>query len=317
MPTMPVLARRKLSIATISLVLAPVIARAQAADAESEFDRGDKLMAQGNIAEACDAFELSNRLDPRAGTLIRLGECREANHQLASAWTAYKQALSRVKDPHKREVAAARVAALEPQLSYLTVLVPDDSRLVGLAIARNGFVIDSELWNRPIPIDAGNYVIAARAPDRDVFVFKLEVPSEPKGFTVNIPKLAPIVKAKPTPAPPAPPVSPWTATRKVAVGSAGLGVVAIAIGGVFGLHARSMEDNAFRVCADPSVPCERAAVAQAELDRASRRALYANIGLGVGVAAIATGAVLWFRGAPKERISVSATPAGASVRVEF
>jgi cytochrome c-type biogenesis protein CcmH/NrfG len=59
--------------------------RAQSAEAEALFTEGDTLMKQGKVAEACEAFEASNRIEPRAGTLIRLGECREQNHQLASA----------------------------------------------------------------------------------------------------------------------------------------------------------------------------------------------------------------------------------------
>src|SRR5258705_11524929 len=110
-------------------------------------------MVDGKLAQACAAFEASNRVEPRGGTLIRLGECREQNHQLASAWSAYKDALNRVKDPRKRELAAARVAALEPRLSYLTVSVPEDSRVDGLVITRNGGAPDLGLWNRAIPVD--------------------------------------------------------------------------------------------------------------------------------------------------------------------
>jgi len=47
-------------------------------------------MAEGKLAQACQAFEASNRVEPTAGTLILLGECREQNQQLASAWSAYK-----------------------------------------------------------------------------------------------------------------------------------------------------------------------------------------------------------------------------------
>src|SRR5438477_7089606 len=104
------------SIAAISLVIAAAStdARAQSAEAQALFNDGAKLMKQGKLAEACDAFEASNRIEARAGTLIRLGECREANHELASAWSAYKDALTRVKDPKKQKLATARIAEIEP-----------------------------------------------------------------------------------------------------------------------------------------------------------------------------------------------------------
>src|SRR5206468_11468525 len=59
-------------------------ARAQSAEAEALFSDGDRPMTAGKLAEACDAFEASNRIEARAGTLIRLGECRAKNNQLAS-----------------------------------------------------------------------------------------------------------------------------------------------------------------------------------------------------------------------------------------
>src|SRR4051812_8166985 len=81
---------RPRSIAATSVLVAGLFlaraAHAQSAEAEQLFREGDRLMTEGKTVEACDAFEGSNRIEPRAGTLIRLGECREKNHQLASAW---------------------------------------------------------------------------------------------------------------------------------------------------------------------------------------------------------------------------------------
>src|SRR5450432_2336877 len=105
---------RSLVIMIAVLCFVPV-ARAQSAEAEALFNDGARLMAAGQLAEACEAFEASNRIESRAGTLIRLGECREQNHQLASAWSAYKDALTRVRDPQKRALAESKVAQLEPR----------------------------------------------------------------------------------------------------------------------------------------------------------------------------------------------------------
>src|SRR5215471_13426301 len=61
---------RALSIAAISLLVS-ARAHAQSAEAEQLFSDGDRLMKQGKLGEACDAFEASNKLETRAGTLIR------------------------------------------------------------------------------------------------------------------------------------------------------------------------------------------------------------------------------------------------------
>jgi len=138
----PTTRARILITASIAVISIASRAHAQSAEAESLFNDGDRLMAEGKLTEACDAFEASNRIEQRAGTLVRLGECREQNHELASAWSAYKDALTRVKDPRKRDIASAKAAAIEPRLSYLTVSVPEESRVDGLEITRNGRPLD-------------------------------------------------------------------------------------------------------------------------------------------------------------------------------
>src|SRR5215510_10847785 len=184
--------RRRLIGATsvaLCILAAGSPARAQSAKAEALFDDGNRLMAGGKLAQACEAFEASNRIEPRAGTLIRLGECREQNRQLASAWSAYKQALARVKDPRKREFATARVAALESRLSYLTVSVPGASRIEGLTLAHSGAALDPALWNRPQPVDGGDYVITGRAPDHEDWQTTVHVAVAGAKVSVEVPRL--------------------------------------------------------------------------------------------------------------------------------
>ncbi|HEY0477109.1 MAG TPA: hypothetical protein VGD37_06275 [Kofleriaceae bacterium] len=295
---------------------APV--HAQSADAEALFSDASRLMAEGKIAEACEAFASSNRIESRAGTLIRLGECRELNHQLASAWSAYKDALTRVRDPRKREVARAKVAALEPRLSYLTVLVSDEARVDGLALSRNGYPLDPGLWNRAVPTDGGAYVIGGRAPGHEGWNTTVTVPPEGGKISVEVPRFKEIARliaaAEPPPprgpsalpviaAPPAAPVpegSPgrFTARRKLALGAAGAGIVALGVGVVLGVQSNARRDEAFALCPDPAMPCAGAARADALASASRTRALGADLAFGVAAAAAITAGVLWLTGVP-------------------
>jgi hypothetical protein len=175
-------------------------AHAQSAEAEAQFNDGRQLLADGKLAQACQAFEASNRLEPRAGTLILLGECREQNQQLASASSAYKDALARVKDPRYRDLANAKVAALQPRLSYLTVGVSDESRVDDLTIARNGKSFDSLLWNRALPVDGGDYVITGHAPGHEEWQTTVHVPIEGAKVRVDVPSLKELPRVAPPPA---------------------------------------------------------------------------------------------------------------------
>lgn len=181
-------------------------AHAQSATAEKLFNDGNKLMAAGKLAEACTAFEASNRDEPRAGTLLHLGECREKSQQLASAWSAYKDAQHLATDPRKRQFATAKVAALEPRLSYLTVAVSDQNRVPGLVLTRNGTSFAPTLWNRVLPIDGGDYFMTGRAPGYDTWQKTVHVPPEGAKLAVDVPALTKATNgaASVTPPPPQP-----------------------------------------------------------------------------------------------------------------
>ncbi|MEO8846561.1 MAG: hypothetical protein ABI591_08185 [Kofleriaceae bacterium] len=290
------------------MMIAAPTAHAQSAEAEALFVDGAKLMTDGKIAAACDAFEASNQIEARAGTLIRLGECREQNHQVASAWSAYKDALTRVKDPRKRAIATAKVAELEPKLSYLTVSVPAVSRLDGLTLTRNDKPFDATLWNRALPVDGGDYLFVGRAPGHDDWKATVRAPIDSGKITLDVPKLEPtnkvvdVVTAPPPPEvqedPPAP-ATTFTTKRKVAIGVAGVGVLGLAGGIVFSIQAKGKQSDAHASCVDPQMPCANADAANALIKSAQSRALAANISFGVGAALAIAAGVLWFTGAPE------------------
>src|SRR5258706_9611233 len=86
--------RPNLAAAAVALVVAAPHAFAQSASvqAQSLFDEGRALIKAGKVAEACTAFEGSQKLDPAVTTLLNLAECREQNRQLATAWGAFLDA---------------------------------------------------------------------------------------------------------------------------------------------------------------------------------------------------------------------------------
>jgi hypothetical protein len=227
-------------------------ARAQSPEAEVLFSDGNRLMTEGKLAEACEAYAASNHIEPRAGTLLRLGECREKNQQLASAWSAYRDALARAQNPRYRVLARAKVNTLEPRLSTLTMVVADDHRVDGMTVVRNGAVFDAVLWNRPLPVDGGDYVIIGRAPGFQEWQTTVHVPVEGGQITVEVPRLD-ALPAAPAPPPPPAPVEPARPVEVVAaahpsrvvpiaVGAGGLALLGGALG--FELSAESKYSDA-------------------------------------------------------------------------
>jgi len=336
----------RLVLALAILAVAAPAARAQSVEADVLFREGKKLLKEGKIAEACDKLEASDRIESSIGTLLNLADCRERNHQLATAWAAFRKAATAAKIAHdtKRESEAhRREKLLDARLSYLTINVPDGNRVDGLAIARNGTTIDPALWNQSVPIDPGEYEIVGQAPNRERWSKRVKIASEGETVAIEVPKLeAPHAKTPDRPVavtpprtPPAKPIvataddhsteapvrddraqpSMFTTKRKLALGIAAAGVAGIALGVVFGMKGQDAEKQSDMIC--PTSTCNDAHALQLNSDARSD-GLYANVGYVVGGAAVAGAAVLWFVGAPKAaRDEVAVTPIVTSDHVGF
>lgn len=306
-----------LAFAVVGIAQERADAQVSSAEAEQLFRDGKRLMQEKKYAEACVAFETSHKIDPALTTKLNLADCREKNHQLATAWGLFVDAERDTRGDSKQsalnKTASSRATSLESRLSYLTISVPDESRVEGLTILRNGAILDEGLWNRAFPVDGGAIVIAGRAPGHEEWSTTATVPFEAGKVSVEVPRFKELrtLGTSVTPAPseagePDPPRGDeaiggrFTGQRKVSVGVAIAGATVLGFGGWMGTRARADERDAYALCPDPLTPCARAAEATALSDRSGSRALYANISLGLGAAAVVGAAILWLTGGPAE-----------------
>lgn len=182
--------------------------------------------------------------------------------------------------------------------------------LVGVAVSPPGATL--ELDGRPVALIEGRLAVppdarelVARAP---LYQDKRQaLPAERTPATRVELTLAPVVVAK---AAPPPPPSQFTGKRKLALGVAGLGVVALGAGVALGIKSGQLEDEAHELCpvVDDCAPADRA---NDLIDRGQTRASQANLAYGVGGAALVGAAVLWLFGSPAEH---AAPPSAVSVR---
>jgi hypothetical protein len=309
--------RGPLLLAACLLLVLPRVSSAQSGGAEAEqlFRDGKRLMKEGAFGEACTAFATSQKLDPSVSTLLNLADCREKNGQIASAWDAFLE-VERTTRGHAdqtafHKTASDRAAKLEPRLSYLTVSVPDESRVDGLELTRNDAVIEPGSWNRAIPVDGGDYTITGHAPGHEKWSTTVHVATEHGSITVDVPKFKTVEHLMKKPDAPiersdvARSQSPFTGRRKAAIGVASAGLLALGAGIVLSVQAKGFEDDGLALC--PSNPCgANAGEANALLDKGGQRALFANISYAVTGVAVAAAAVLWFTGAPNRHESATA-----------
>ena len=208
-------------------------ARAQpAADADKLFDKGKQLMAANKLAEACTAFEDSQRLAPAITTAMNLANCREKNEQLATAhelfMTVAKELEGKPESKKLREVALQRAALLQGRLSKIVLVVPTASQVPGLEIQLDARSLPAAQWNQPITLDGGSYTLVARATDRTEWTTTVALAPSGDTKTVEVPVLAD-TKAAPTPTPVA---TTQQGSRKlpIAFGIAAIGLGATALG---------------------------------------------------------------------------------------
>ncbi|MEP7051967.1 MAG: tetratricopeptide repeat protein [Pseudomonadota bacterium] len=269
--------------------------------AESLYEDARGLMKQGKLDEACPKFKQSYDLDAGGGTLLNLAECYEKQGKLASAWSAFKEALVTAQRDGRTErigYAKKHIAALEPKLSKITIQVPSEANTPGLSVTLDGAELGSAAWGVGVPIDAGSHELAASATNKRPFKKHLEIAATTLSTTVTIPELEaePVASAaapraidadvekRPVPSEP---VAANSSGRTVGFVLLGAGVVGVGVGSYFGLHAFSQWGKRKDGCTPGCTPDAKNAG-----DSAASSALISDIGFGVGLIAAGVGTYL-------------------------
>jgi hypothetical protein len=285
------------AVVVVSAAHTAALAQSSTAQAETLFRQGKELMSKGKIAEACAAFDASQKLDPTIATLLNQASCREKNGQLATAWglflDAERQSRGATDDATRQlhKVATDHAAKLEPRLSTLTITVAAENRVGGLETLRNTDTVDPGAWNKALPVDGGSYKVTARAPGNAEWSSTITVAAERDAKTIEIPKLkAAALKSAPVAATDPPPSSTQdnatTSGSRSKVVPLAVGAGALILGGVaivLEISARSTYDKTKQ---EPDEAKQKSLWDQANNKR------YAAIGLGIGGVACA-GVAVW------------------------
>jgi hypothetical protein len=243
------------------------------AAAEVLFQRGQQLMSEQRIAEACAEFEASQEVEVGIGTLLYLGDCYEQLGRTASAWASFKEAasLAQARSDERERVASIRASALEPRLTRLALRVPEADRVEGLTIRVAGAPIPRASWGIGLPVDPGWQRVEAMAPGHDPWSKTVRMAGG--GLVVlDVPRLGksaasqPVSGVQPASASSAPAPEadrpaegkPGSGQRTVALVLGGVGVAALAAGTVLAVQAQQKNDSSLRHCPnDPNVCSSR------------------------------------------------------------
>ncbi len=182
----------RLQMTRVVVVILTVVAlagrvHAQRAEAQEAFERGRKLMKEGDYKAACASFETSLRLDPTNGTLYNLGLCHDKLGKLASAWAELKQVAETDTNRARAADAGKRAEALEPRLTRFKLVVPEP--VDGLVIERDGIDI-TPLVGQVVPVDPRTYSFKATAPGKKPVTFDVALDREGETIDVEVPRFA-------------------------------------------------------------------------------------------------------------------------------
>jgi len=321
------------------LAFCPVLLMAGAARADDPagaevlFQEGRRLLAEGQTSAACEKLKDSFALDPMSGTLLNLAACYEKQGRTATAWARFRNAANLAKTQGKAEQAAEanrRIKALEPELSYLTISVPEP--VPGLEVKREDMDVSPATFGVQVPVDPGPIQVVASAPGYKTVKLSVEISAKKDKRTLTIPKLEKMDKAEAAEAAEAPDVAvtseskePEAKKEKAEVSTGeerkaapepppmeqpeivgegpgkapwiigGLGVAAGATGGLFGYLAIQSNKDAKNLC-ESRHNCSKAALDA--VDRRNQQAMISNIGIGVGIVGVTTAAVWLLVGGP-------------------
>ncbi len=242
---------------------------------EALFREGKTLLQEGKFDIACPKLAESHRLDPAGGTIVTLGLCYEGAGKTATAWVVFGDALAaaeRDKRADRIKLTKEHIATLEKRLSYLTIeLAPEGIGTSEFAMTRDGAKVARAALGTASAVDPGKHVINVSAEGFTPQIVEVDVGTDGDRKKVVIPPLVrvpekpvelpvekPVEKPIETPKPVIAPVKDESPRgmhpgRIGALTVGAVSVVALGVGGIFGLRAKSAHDEAIELC--PASPC--------------------------------------------------------------
>jgi hypothetical protein len=294
--------------------------------AEEAYHRGRELLKVGKYAEACTAFEESQKLEPQTATQLNIALCSEQLGKLGTALRIHRDLAHREDNP-QRKISVEAITTLEPRAPRLKIDVSEGGQRErmppGLSVKVNGMKATNF---RETPGDLGVNHVVATAPGYKRVTSEVTIAKEGKAEVVTI-ILEPLAPGAPEELDPEDmPLGavqtkkpklhhePSSSRKTIGIALVGVGGAAVVGGLVTGALARSKWNDAKDACGGGTT-----CTTQEDLDRANELADSArtrgNISTALviaGGAVAAGGLVLWLTAPTHERSMALAPGAGSA-----
>jgi tetratricopeptide (TPR) repeat protein len=268
---------------------------AYADKADQLFKKGKRLLGEKKYAEACDAFEESDRIDSGIGAKLNVAKCYQEWGRLATAWRWFSDAERMAKDTKDDRASKihALIEELDPSVPRLTVKVLRNADTKGVVFKLDGVAFDASMLGIEQRVDPGphqiDYIVNGAKQTK-------MVPVERGGsseVTLDLPKRSRSTTPQTDAAVAASGRDPVQTRRLLGLGISGAGALAMGVAGIVTLRARSDYKHALSAhCRGDTKMCDAEGLAATH--GARRRA---NISTAVaigGLAAVGGGLYLYF-----------------------
>ncbi|NVB82278.1 MAG: tetratricopeptide repeat protein [Kofleriaceae bacterium] len=295
----------KLSATLLSLALVAGVASANNKDkADALFKQGKKLMSEKRYADACEAFEKSNKLDPGIGTQLNIAKCYEEWGKIGRAFLAYQEAeamAKAAKDSREPKIHEL-VEGLDSQAPRLTIKLPKDTSTNGLTVTLDGDKVTK--FGEPFVIDPGPHTIeysisGGAKKDRVVPVERggdsevtLDIPKGGKPDVIAVVRHDVKADTKPDTKQEVQPPPPGRNMRLGGIVIGGAGVIAIGVSSIMTLSARGKYNDALDAhCGGMKTTCDDEGLTLTHDARSTANT--ATVIFIAGTAAVAGGVLLY------------------------
>ena len=282
--------------------------------AEALFVQARELMEAGRYSEACPKLVEAQRLDPGGGTLLALALCHQGEGRGATAIDEFRDARALAVQAGRADrvdLATTNLKKLEAEVSRVTI-APDRPEVEGLSIVLDQRPLPKARWGTAIYVDAGAHLVVASAPGRKSWSTTVNVDGYGDVKRIAVPDLEPASSVGVA-------SSGGGARSTVAWVLGGIGVVALGVGGYFGVRTFTKTHQYKDACPGGTCPDQHGLDLNAD---AKRSGTLSTIAMGVGLVSLASAAIIVLTkpspsGALKTDALITPTGVGFGVRGDF
>ena len=292
--------------------------REQKEGAQKTFDAASKLYDGKHFEQALTAFRASYQILSSPNSHLMVARCLRELGRNVDAYREFEAVRVEAEQKGERYESANRAAREEgdevkQRVALLTIRVTDPPE--GLVVKVGGTPVEAGKLGTPLPMDPGNAVITAEAPNgasahAEVALAAGAAPEVTLTLAMpEAPQQPAVVAESPKVSTSPPPESHASSLRPWAYVSGGVGVAGLATFAIFGSMSNSKYSSLKSDCAAGQCPPGR----QSDIDAGKRDQLIANVGLALGVVGVGLGTTLFILSSGSKSES---TPTAGTVHVD-